>query len=122
VWQKWSALPAQYAAGKGCVAEKAELVGFCTQSDIYIGVGRGFESVSGCYQEALERDPNIKGDVVISWAITLDGKVADVSIASTNLGSRRLERCMVKAIEGWMFPPPSGGICRVTYPFRLAPE
>ncbi|MBP7683804.1 MAG: hypothetical protein KBB95_17995 [Deltaproteobacteria bacterium] len=33
-----------------------------------------------------------------------------------------LDDCLLERVRTWRFPPPSGGLVSVTYPFTMAPS
>ena len=71
-----------------------------------------------CYQQAVQRNPNLAGQVVYRWVITPTGKVIGVKVASTSLNSNEVEKCIASRIATWRFPSPrGGGTVKVKYPF-----
>lgn len=71
-----------------------------------------------CYQQEVQRNPDLAGQVVYQWIITPTGKVIGVKVASTSLNSSGVEECIASRIATWVFPSPrGGGTVKVTYPF-----
>jgi len=71
-----------------------------------------------CYQQEIQRSPNLTGQVVFSWVIMPTGKVIGVKVASTSLKNKSVEGCISSRIATWRFPSPrGGGTVKVTYPF-----
>lgn len=71
-----------------------------------------------CYQKQLTRFPNLKGKVTLAWVIAMDGKVKKAKVKKSSLGNKDAESCMVRALSGWTFPKPQGGVVSVdAYPF-----
>ena len=71
-----------------------------------------------CYQQEVQRNPNVAGQVVYKWVITPTGKVIGVKVASSSLKSPAVEKCIASRIATWRFPSPrGGGTVKVTYPF-----
>ncbi|MDQ7051652.1 MAG: AgmX/PglI C-terminal domain-containing protein [candidate division KSB1 bacterium] len=79
-----------------------------------IGGGRDIDAVAAivkshnaaiqyCYQRELKRNPNLRGKVVVRFIIDASGKVVEVSIVSSTLRNRRVERCIVNRIKRWNF-------------------
>jgi TonB family protein len=75
-----------------------------------------------CYERALIKNPRLAGAVQVRLVIQPSGKVSSVDIVSSTLHRPEVERCIVAAIKGVVFPPPQGGgIVVVRYPYRLEP-
>jgi TonB family protein len=58
-------------------------------------------SIQYCYERQLKRQPNLKGKVVVRFAITPQGTVKAVEVVSSNLGNKKVEQCMVSRIRRW---------------------
>lgn len=70
-----------------------------------------------CYNKQLTRHPNLSGKVTLHWIIAMDGSVKGAKVRSSSLGNKDAESCMVRALQGWRFPKPQGGVVTVDYPF-----
>ncbi len=71
-----------------------------------------------CYQQEVQRNPDLTGQVVYQWIIMPTGKVLGVKVVSTSLNSSAVEECIASRIATWVFPSPKGGgTVKVTYPF-----
>lgn len=71
-----------------------------------------------CYQQAVQSNPNLAGQVVYQWVITPTGKAVSVKVTSTTLNSKAVEQCIKSRISKWRFPSPrGGGTFTVKYPF-----
>jgi hypothetical protein len=81
-------------------------------------VRRHRSQIRFCYQKQLTRFPNLKGKVTLAWVIGMDGSVKKAKVKSSSLGNKDAESCMVRALSGWTFPKPQGGVVSVdAYPF-----
>lgn len=80
-------------------------------------VRRHRPQISFCYNAQLTRKPDLSGKVTLSWIIRLDGSVSNAKVKSSSLGNSDAESCMVRALGGWRFPKPEGGVVEVEYPF-----
>lgn len=80
-------------------------------------VRRHRPQISFCYNAQLTRKPDLSGKVTLSWIIRLDGSVTAAKVKSSSLGNSDAESCMVRALGGWRFPKPEGGVVEVEYPF-----
>ncbi|RAL22927.1 hypothetical protein DL240_08525 [Lujinxingia litoralis] len=74
-----------------------------------------------CYEQELQRNPNLAGRVTVRWVISPTGSVTVASIAETSLNNSGVEQCMTQRIRRWVFPEPKGGgIVNVNYPFNFS--
>ena len=67
-----------------------------------------------CYEIALAKDPKLAGKVAVTFIIGRDGKVSSAALSGSL--TPEVDRCIVKAFEMLVFPPPRGGIVQVSYP------
>ncbi|HTJ81384.1 MAG TPA: VIT domain-containing protein, partial [Polyangiaceae bacterium] len=81
----------------------------------------GFGRFRGCYQAALVGHPTLSGRATMSFLIALDGSVASVAASSSDL-PESVRACLARAFASLTFPPPEGGVVRVTYPLVFTPE
>ena len=75
-----------------------------------------------CYEQELERDPELAGRVVVGFTIYPTGSVASVEIRTSNLGNDDVQECLVRRIGRWQFPEPEGGVVTVSYPFVFSSD
>jgi Ca-activated chloride channel family protein len=59
-----------------------------------------------CYQKALEKKPNIQGEVTFQLAIDSSGRVTKVDLVSSKINDKRLEQCLIQKIKELNFPTP----------------
>lgn len=64
--------------------------------------------VKACYDAALAADPNLKGDVVITYTIEKKtGKLTNMSvITDKSTAPESLQNCVIASVEGLTFPRP----------------
>ena len=74
-----------------------------------------------CYEKALLQNPTLQGRVTARFVIGRDGAVSQVSDGGSDIGSRAVVSCVVRAFYGLSFPQPEGGIVTVTYPIVFSP-
>lgn len=77
-----------------------------------------------CYDAALEENPGIAGDLVVSFVIDPEGnvKTAEVNWAESEIHVPELDTCAVEAVKGLKFPASSRGLeSKVDYPFNFNP-
>ena len=79
--------------------------------------------IRDCYDEGLQRDPELAGKLAVQF--TIDGAKGTVNrsvLVSSDLDDPDVEDCMVKAPTRWVFPKSADGDdVKVTYPFVLSP-
>jgi TonB family protein len=74
--------------------------------------------VRACYEEALQRDADLEGRVVVAFLIAPSGRVAAANVAESTLRSDEVETCLTRRVRQWRFPEPrGGGSVNVNYPF-----
>lgn len=71
------------------------------QDDIQAVVLSHNKTIQYCYEKELKRNPSLKGKVVVRFTITPDGTVESVELVSSDLGNRRVERCIMSKIRRW---------------------
>ena len=96
---------------------KPRVNGYLSPEQINRVVRANQAAVRYCYETEVQRQPNLKGRVEISWRIGLTGTVSTSRVASSSLKNSRVEGCIVRQVRRWRFPKPDGGEVRVTYPF-----
>lgn len=67
-----------------------------------------------CYDSALNRDPSVRGRVVLAWTIE-DGRVYDARVEEHNTGSPEFTACLVRLLKRWKFDGVEDG--EVSQPF-----
>jgi TPR repeat protein len=75
-----------------------------------------------CYERALVGNPNLQGRVTVRFVIGRDGSVSNVSNGGSTMPDGGVVSCVIRAVYGFSFPPPEGGIVTVTLPFEFAPD
>jgi Ca-activated chloride channel family protein len=81
-------------------------------------VHRHLNELKACYNALLSANPGLSGKVVVRFTITQSGAVAAVAVTESTMNDKKMEECLVTAIEQWQFPKvEGGGIVVVTYPF-----
>jgi hypothetical protein len=65
-------------------------------------------SVEYCYQSQLKVDPNLRGEIYLSFDILPTGKVGGVKVMNSTLNNRKVEQCITRSIRRWTFPKLTG--------------
>lgn len=66
-------------------------------------------SVEYCYQSQLKLDPNLRGEIFLSFDILANGKVGAVKILNTTMNNSKVEQCIIKSVRRWVFPALTSG-------------
>lgn len=72
-----------------------------------------------CYNQQLQRNPDLLGKLVLSWDIGEGGRVLGTRVKSNDLGSQQVAECIMDRLRTWKFPePPANQVVVVeAYPF-----
>lgn len=83
-------------------------------------LGRQTSKLGFCYQQAAQRYPDLRGGVVLQFAVTAAGRVTDVEVQSSSLMDSAAERCVAATIGRLKFPAiATTAPSIVTYPVLL---
>ncbi len=77
--------------------------------------------IKACYENALKRNPNLKGRVSIRFTILETGGLADIVAAQNALGSPEVASCIVQTMKSWRTQFRPSGPVTVEYPFVFSP-
>ncbi len=81
-------------------------------------VQQHLQEVQQCYNQQLQRNPDLAGEVIVEWMLAPSGDVFSASIGESDLDSQSVERCITQRIRRWTFPEPDdAGVARVQYTF-----
>lgn len=70
-----------------------------------------------CYEKELNKDPSIKGKVMIGFIIDASGQVQSAQVLQNSSNNSRLGQCVAATFKRMRFPAPKdGGIVKVRYP------
>ena len=69
-----------------------------------------------CYEQELEKDDQLAGEVTVGWSITADGNVENTTIKESSMNNQPVESCITRRIGRWVFPPGESAV-EVEYPF-----
>lgn len=110
------------AAGESQPRNK-QAEGNLTKEEVEGVIRSHLPAIKACYERSLKINPNIKGRVLTSFEIGVNGKVNRSEIANSTLNNPATEQCVAQVIKQWQFPVPRGkGVVRVTYPFTFDPK
>lgn len=81
---------------------------------------RHLSEVRFCYEQGLQRKPNLAGRVSMNFIIGPKGQVTTATVNNSSLGHPPVETCIRDRLKTWKFPQPQGGVnVKVNYPFSL---
>ncbi|MFT3914491.1 MAG: AgmX/PglI C-terminal domain-containing protein [Anaeromyxobacteraceae bacterium] len=77
--------------------------------------------VKACYENALKRNPNLKGKLTIRFTILETGGLADIVTALNTIGSSDVASCIIGTMRTWRTQFRPSGPVTVEYPFVFSP-
>jgi hypothetical protein len=77
--------------------------------------------IKACYENALKRNPSLKGKISIRFTILETGGLADISTAQNSLGSAEVASCIMNTMRTWRTQFRPSGPVTVEYPFVFQP-
>jgi len=87
---------------------------------IRAAVHAGRADIRDCYEQWLQFQPDLSGEMRIHFTIERDdagaGRVSRVSIPDGGLGNPAFDGCVALAFQGMTFEPPPDGRIEVNYP------
>ena len=101
----------------------AEVPGGMDKEAIRRVIREHLREIRNCYNNELQRAPDLFGKVVIEWDIEDGGKVTRSAVKSNGLANNNVGNCIASHLKMWKFPdPPAGQIGRVSYPFVFSAQ
>lgn len=76
--------------------------------------------VRDCYNQGLQRDPELAGRLVVGFEIAGSGAVAEATISESTVADAEVGACIAGKVKSWQFPAASAATT-VAYPFVLEP-
>src|SRR5512138_546561 len=73
--------------------------------------------IKACYENALKRNPSLKGKISIRFTILEAGGLADITAAVNTLASPDVAACIVGTMRTWRTQFKPSGPVTVEYPF-----
>jgi outer membrane biosynthesis protein TonB len=79
--------------------------------------------IRNCYDAALQRNPALRGKIVIAFNIAANGIVTTASVKESSLSDSGLHNCITSRVKTWIFPKPEAPVMTEVsaYPFYLNP-
>ena len=76
---------------------------------------------TACYEIAQAHDPNLKGNVGVSFSISPSGSVASANISGSSLSNPRVEGCILRQFQRLKFPT-ADKPTNASFPFAFRPS
>lgn len=86
-----------------------------TTNEIDAVIKASASKIRRCYQQELEKSPDLGGKIVVQFRIGANGAVVSASIKSTTMKSPPVEACILREIRALAFP--AKAVANVSYPF-----
>jgi TonB family protein len=77
--------------------------------------------IKACYENALKRNPKLKGKVSVRFTILETGGLSDITAAQNSLGSPEVAACILNTMRSWRTQFRPSGPVTVEYPFVFQP-
>ena len=85
-------------------------------------IAKYLSQVRRCYENELNKNPNIEGLVSVAFEIGGSGMLNYSKVTKSSLNNKAVESCITTKMMKWKFPKPKGGVnVPVNYPFMLRP-
>lgn len=76
--------------------------------------------IRGCYQREFQRNPSLKGKIVVRFIIEEDGSVSGARLRETSMNNTVVEQCIIDEVAGMRFDKPQAGkVVPVSFPFNF---
>jgi metallo-beta-lactamase class B len=116
-------VPPVDAAAFAAPAAPGEVRGSLDKEIIRRVIRSHINEVKRCYEQELDQKPELGGRIEVQFTIAASGDVLASRLLSSTMGNALVERCVVSAVRGWVFPKlAAGGTLIASYPFTLTAE
>lgn len=105
------------------VSENVQVLSGLSKDIINAVVARHRSEIRWCYEAALQKNPGLRGKVVMAFNIQPNGVVSYAGTKESTVGDAGLENCIASKIKTWIFPKPEAPVVTEVsaYPFYLNP-
>lgn len=115
----FAALALSIAGTSGCMAESTVKV----KSDMRLSLRTHHDDYRQCYAEALERNADTKGDIVLEFDVKQGAKKARrVKVAESSVGDTTMENCVLRQAKRLRLPVKTPIAFSVRYPVQFRPK
>jgi hypothetical protein len=95
------------------------LKGTLPPAAIQAGIAPVEADLSACYKSNLKGSRFLSGHVILGFRIKRDGSVKNVDLAESDLGSWKVEKCLLDVSRALQFVEPEGGEATFTVPLEF---
>lgn len=107
---------------KVALSQEMVLEGGLDRAVIQATIAKYLSQIRACYEEQLQANPGLAGQVTMDFVIGGQGDVTTAKVGRSTLGNSAAENCIATRMRSWVFPKPVGGVnVKVNYPFLLRP-
>jgi hypothetical protein len=97
-------------------ADAATVVGALSKDQIAKVISAYMGQIEYCYERQLQKEPNLRGKILVNFVIGLSGAVTSATTQSSSMGNPTVESCINGVFRRMPFPSPGAGIVEATYP------
>jgi hypothetical protein len=86
-------------------------------------MGRVIGQIEYCYQQQLQRDPNVAGKLSVMWTISPSGDVVAAAVQDNTFhgpAAEAIALCAERILLRLRFPSPTSGSVQVLYPIEFS--
>ena len=112
------------ARGIGPIAKGGEVTvrGELNAEVIETALLRHQNQIAYCYSRALNADPTLAGEVVLTFTVEPDATLTDIEYSSTDMPDEGLRQCLFGRVRRLAFPADLvHAPVHITYPFTFSP-
>lgn len=92
------------------------------EEDVYKTILKYSGGLRYIYNNALRKDPSLKGKITVKMVISIDGKVVNAEVVSSTISSPEMEEAIIKRIYRWQFLElKTGEDFTIAYTFDFSP-
>lgn len=96
--------------------------GGLSSQEVMAVIRANLNQVRHCYEQVLQRQPNLSGTVKVRFQIALNGRAQGVKVLSSSIRNANMQSCITSRVRRWKFPRPRGGQpVTVDFPFSFTP-
>ncbi len=105
------------------VSENVQVLSGLPKDVINEVVQRHRSEIRACYDAALQRNPGLRGKVVVAFNIAPNGIVQSANVKESTIGDSALGSCIIARVKSWIFPKPEAPVVTEVsaYPFYMNP-
>jgi len=92
-----------------------------TNASLLATIQRYAAGIQFCYENELNREPGLRGKLVVAITVSASGEVTEASVVQNTFASNRIASCALAQIRQWKFPPIASGSTSFQTPFVFTP-